>query len=839
MINYDSLTENRLVTGRINFTDSKTIHFIPDFDTNILDYKDDFVFNSNIIQGIIVKSNMIKFGSISLNPKQYYIDVKKQFPKTYNALFAELSSNRIQIVDHSVIINGLSKFIRKNPRIGFFYLFNYLKNEFLFSKTKNPKIENIVIFNFKNNGLYELMGDALKTLQNEKDTFNFFDNKLIATCQLNSIVFGYYTSTLNINISAFYKLQSIVNSISPEEEPDEPSPEIVSSIKKDNIRNVINSKKLTDLNYTKLEQSFDNIKINSPDIENNIKIALKNNVTSKTDQESNDKINEVILKTINKTIYNNDNISNEDLNDPELLLNKVKIYEDEYKDDIKFQEQSKASNVNLITPTSNTIKLKKSTGPSRHKYEFNEQVHQHVEKLFKTLEEKNLPIEIIDFKHEVKDNNLDRFIEYSITLKNKSAGLKTPYTVKLKVPDVLNDKYFKLNGKEYILSSQQFLKPLTKTTPTEARFLSHYNMITQRVVNFKYSPSDIKSIMKYISGKYSKHVAEYSENFIKFKSGEIINLNSKTPFEGDNEKLELIQGKYHYTKDGVTHDKEFKKHEFLYNRLYTILNAINPSDELKNSIRSLQYVDIYVMGKYIPLIFALWQQLGLTDSLLKLGIDYEVVETLDEDKNKNKKNMTFELSDGLYLVIYPESKREEYIINGLYKVDILKHVSSTDLNDPNSCHEHITDTYGSKIINNLNTMVEISIDPTTKELLEFENLPTNIIDIISGPLLDKLFNDEPDHPSDLSSLRVRLSEYLTHIMYTEIAMAYRTYKDKLAYDSDSKIFLDENYIFKNLMNQHAHSENTGSSLIDYVEPYSPVDELIKSSKVVRTGIGGE
>ena len=65
-------------------------------------------------------------------------------------------------------------------------------------------------------------------------------------------------------------------------------------------------------------------------------------------------------------------------------------------------------------------------------------------------------------------------------------------------------------------------------------------------------------------------------------------------------------------------------------------------------------------------------------------------------------------------------------------------------------------------------MVETGIDPTTNELLKFENLPNNVIDIITGPLVDKLFNDDPDHPSDLNTLRVRMSEYMTQLMYTEI-----------------------------------------------------------------------
>lgn len=70
-------------------------------------------------------------------------------------------------------------------------------------------------------------------------------------------------------------------------------------------------------------------------------------------------------------------------------------------------------------------------------------------------------------------------------------------------------------------------------------------------------------------------------------------------------------------------------------------------------------------------------------------------------------------------------------------------------------------------------------------------------------------------------------------------MAYRAYKDDLTYNKDNaKILFQPDYLIKNMLNQHEHSEASGANLIDFIEPFSPVDELAKSSKVVRTGKGG-
>lgn len=70
-------------------------------------------------------------------------------------------------------------------------------------------------------------------------------------------------------------------------------------------------------------------------------------------------------------------------------------------------------------------------------------------------------------------------------------------------------------------------------------------------------------------------------------------------------------------------------------------------------------------------------------------------------------------------------------------------------------------------------------------------------------------------------------------------MAYRAYKTDLEFNPDSaRIRFQDDYLIRNLLNQHEHAEASGSSIIDFIEPFSPVDELVKSSKVVRTGKGG-
>ena len=763
MATFKQIAPSKTIVSPIIITEPKIIHFIPDFDSNFLTFKDNFPFTLTNIQSVVIKSNMIRIGSIGLNPRQYAIDVKKNFPKTVLSFPDTIINNKFIIVDHSVIITAINTIAKTSERRALFLLFNYLKNEFVFSKSIFPNSEHLTSFIFNNNGLYELIYNNINTFKSKTETLRFFDHYVLATADNLNIPFIYYKSAdIFIDVSALKRLEKTIsaidNSIVPitAEQPTQNASivDVQSIINNDNLPETAISSEILD-NVIKTQN------ISNKNVESNIKLVINSRLKDNPNITK-DELNLAILKTVNKTIFGTDVVKQEYLDNPKLLLNKLSVF-DEYSDAISNVE----SKDGFISSSPNIVRISNITGPIRHKYEFSNNIHMHVEKLFKTLEDKVNPIEVLNIKHEVKDNNVDRYIAYEITLKNKSGGLKEPYTIKLNVPYLINDRYFKLNGKEYILSSQQFLTPLTKNTSTEARFLSHFSMVTEKLVNFKYSPSDIPSLMDYINRTYSSAVHKYdpSINKIEFNDGSIINLSdSIVPFSHYDTELVHDHGKYFIYKNGNKIDTPIRKIEFIYEHIFNIINSINPNDSLKNSSRSVQYVEIHVMGPHIPLILVLWQQLGLIDALLKLELNFEIADVIPTEGNFQH----YTLKDDKFLIIYPKSKRDEYVANGLLKLPFLSELTSTDLNKKESSYEFLTTTYGTKIINNLDGMVENAIDPTTKELLEFYNLPTNIVDIISGPLLDKLFNDEPDHPSDLSSLRVRMSEYMTQLMYTEI-----------------------------------------------------------------------
>ena len=55
------------------------------------------------------------------------------------------------------------------------------------------------------------------------------------------------------------------------------------------------------------------------------------------------------------------------------------------------------------------------------------------------------PIKVLNISYDYVDNNIDRYTEYTINLQNTD-GNKQKYTVKLNIPTVINEKYFKIGG---------------------------------------------------------------------------------------------------------------------------------------------------------------------------------------------------------------------------------------------------------------------------------------------------------------------------------------------------------------------------------------------------------
>ena len=574
------------------------------------------------------------------------------------------------------------------------------------------------------------------------------------------------------------------------------------------------------INQDEFRRALKTNKITDPDIVANVQIALNQYLKSST-KPTQEEAEDLVLRAINYTISGSDVVPDEYLHKPALLFNKLKQI-NTYKVPLTISKTD-----NIIEPK-DIIDLKYTTGQHRQRFEFETAIHENVQKLFGSLESigTEYPIKVKKIESEVKDNNSDRLINYKVTLQNLNGGRKEPYVVELNVPSPVNDKYFKLHGNSYIMSNQQFLRPVTKTDKNEVRMISNYGIVRVGLANIKFNPTDLAEILKYIEIRYPKLIKEKDEEHCMFTDGSIIYLTGEKIYSSSESKNVSIDIETGRLQDNKTKELlKQSKYEFLYDTILDKIHTINPADNLSKTKKALPYTWIYLGALKMPLILYLWSQKGLLATLNEYGVDYEIV-----DKDTPEDGVFYiATKDNKFLKITPKDLKEKMIVNGLSNIKLKEPID--DLTNPENIYNYITQTYGSRSIILIRLISENFVDPITKELLQFENHPTNLVDLSSKVAVDQLLNYQMDSLSDLKIYRARLSEIILNQVYKQIKLSHNYYRKQVMEGmSDAKIFTEPDYVINNLL--------TEAGILQQTEPVNPITEIMTSSRVTKGGPGG-
>lgn len=125
--------------------------------------------------------------------------------------------------------------------------------------------------------------------------------------------------------------------------------------------------------------------------------------------------------------------------------------------------------------TAKVTKLKKILDPKRTKYEFDINLDKTIEELIKSLDDPKFGLKVYAIDKKVIDDSANRIIEYSIKLKPKSGRA---YRVVLRIPALVHDMYFKINGEYYVINNQLMQKPIIKKSDNAVQLKTNYSVIT-------------------------------------------------------------------------------------------------------------------------------------------------------------------------------------------------------------------------------------------------------------------------------------------------------------------------------------------------------------------------
>ena len=407
---------------------------------------------------------------------------------------------------------------------------------------------------------------------------------------------------------------------------------------------------------------------------------------------------------------------------------------------------------------------------------------------------------------EVKDNSTseDRLDLYTVEMED-SRGKR--FSVKMDIPK-MKDNRFLLRGNSKAIQTQFFNMPIIKTDLDTCQVITNYQKIFIRRHNtvqgrsIPYSARIIKALQKYEGNKIKCSWGDNSKVCNKYELPiDYIDLASAlNMIETDTYEIyfnqDEIRMKHPNADDsfGVPFAVNKETKEIIYYNVdkngqdcfsMTLINIIYNKEFMEIYDRtkpstSGTYSRCNILNEKIPMILILGYLEGLTTTLKKANINYELKESLTkEDRDSFKVNKTYiKFKDGylIYTITYPACM----LLNGLYDCDA-ENYSIMDIDNKNIYIEML-DNFGGRIkADGLDNFYDCLIDPITRENLEYYKLPTDFAQVLLYANVLLSDNKFIKH-TDTSSRRIRRTEMIAAYAYEALSEAYGAYSNQLKHN---------------------------------------------------------
>ena len=548
-----------------------------------------------------------------------------------------------------------------------------------------------------------------------------------------------------------------------------------------------------------------------------------------------------------------------------------------FLDDIKEARSNSflASGKRLFNPDP-IVGLTEFNGYKKQETEFENNLDNAIEDLIKSLEkDKDIGIKVLNIKSEIKDNNKTRFKRFSVQIQHSNFGktFKGKYSFTLDVPYPADGKYIKFGGNDYVMVNQLFNKPIQKVNNQLVRLYTHYNTtsvtLKSTALNGIYGLQNIEKelvvSLKNLSLKqgYKFEIKEFKDieqfeylDFLprsissKFKY-KIINLNTpsyswtldftkkdsfwKVETNGKIEEYANIDPEkkliFHY----IGGDQKTFPLEHLDGFLLGIFNKLGKNilkrDFIKKSKTSNPYFSVKIIGYQLPVILLVVSQSNFQQTMQRLDLKWtfqdKKIITKESDKNLNSSNggepINIQFQNG-YLTVYPKSIKQRMLAAGFLKYKVKTYTFDANIN---SFEESLIKEFGSYSYKKLMETIPKIIDNTTEKILKEYNYPTDVLTLYSDTIPNMMLTREDSHFENLDYYRIRLSETISHIGYNQIQMAISELKRKKEFP-DHKLILKPEFIMGKLLE---------AGLFQNAKTINPIEEMMLSQKIVKTGIG--
>jgi len=285
---------------------------------------------------------------------------------------------------------------------------------------------------------------------------------------------------------------------------------------------------------------------------------------------------------------------------------------------------------------------------------------------------------------------------------------------------------------------------------------------------------------------------------------------------------------FYKTEDGDI-NKISKKllNDFIFNVYNKINKSLTGEDVLKKSKSSKPFYEMRILGTNVPLaVFLLINRSTSKKAFGMMNLKYQFKDRKDNDAGIV---MNFKHNEARqYLCLYPDTVEQWNYANGLNTYKIKDYDFEPTL-------EALTQTFmsiimhkqGDRFAKNLYDIEYKFIDGSTKKILKDAGQSTDLAGVFSNEMVELLGTRSAKSQYDLDNYRLRMSETITSVAYNQMHQAISTFKSRKQL-SNEKIRVTNDYIIKNLLD---------AGILQYTKTLNPLEEMMISLKVTKTGIG--
>jgi hypothetical protein len=147
---------------------------------------------------------------------------------------------------------------------------------------------------------------------------------------------------------------------------------------------------------------------------------------------------------------------------------------------------------NVVYDPSVITDFKTVITPYRQKIEFGENLDLTIQKMVYAIEDETHPLKIKGITKKTNDDFTSRMNIYDIKIYDSDT--KQKYSVKLQVPALVDDKYFKIGGNLYTIHNELRANPILKTATNSVSIYTNYSKSSILISNYGSTNNDYSKV---------------------------------------------------------------------------------------------------------------------------------------------------------------------------------------------------------------------------------------------------------------------------------------------------------------------------------------------------------